>query len=222
MDLAKYISFLHTSSIRLARADTLKDPYEGLYNEPTIEAMRNITPGTPRPYDEARRFAIRVEEDKQSTFVNCWHWSDEESAAMWDLYSNNDYCISVVSDGPELMRQLPSHVAFTFVKYIDWDTECFEPAAMSQSPYFHKRKEYAHEKEVRVIYMQPLHEQLGGPKLDQKEMGLLLPVEIQSLIKEVVLAPKTPAWVADMVAALTREFNFELDIRTSTLLDPPR
>lgn len=222
MDLAKYISFLHTRSIRLTRADKFQDPYEGLFNDCTIEAMRNITPNLPQSLDKTRDFTRRLEEDKQSTFINCWHWNDKESAAMWKLYSNNDYCISIVSDGFELVRQLPGYVAFTFVKYIDWDRDCFEAPGMSQAPYFHKRKEFAHENEVRVIYMQPLHEQRGGPKLDRKEEGLLIPVNIGTLVKEVVLAPQTPGWVSEMITETTRKFDCEVPIRTSSLLDTPR
>ncbi|WNZ54067.1 DUF2971 domain-containing protein (plasmid) [Microbulbifer sp. MKSA007] len=141
---------------------------------------------------------------------------------MWKLYSNNDYCIAIVSDVFELLRQLPSYVAFTFVNYIVWDKDCFKAPNMSQSPFFHKRAEFAHEQEVRVIYMQPMHEQLGGPKLDQKDQGLLLPVEISDLIKEVVLAPNTPDWVAQMVVETTRKFGYAAPIRTSSLLSSPR
>lgn len=222
MDLAKYISFLHTSSIRLTRADKFEDPYEGLFNDCTIDVMRGLTKNFPQSLKKMREFACQLEDDKKQTFINCWHWNDKESAAMWKLYSSNDYCISIVSDGFELVRQLPVYVAFTFVRYIDWDRDCFEAPGMSQAPYFHKRKEFAHENEVRVIYMQPLHEQRGGPKLDRKEEGLLIPIKIRPLVKEVVLAPQTPGWVAEMVTETTRKFDYEVPIRTSSLLDTPR
>lgn len=222
MDLAKYLSFLHQKSLRLARADTFEDPYEGLFNDPTIEAITHITPHAPRPLDDAQNFTRRVEEDRLSTYVNCWHWNDKESAAMWKLYSNNDYCIAIVSDLRTLLPLLPKHVAFTFVNYIDWDKECFIEPHMSQAPYFHKRQEFAHANEVRIIYMQPLHEQRGGPKLGQQEKGFLLPVDISIIVKEVVLAPQTPDWMSAMIKETTQRYGYNFPITTSQLLTSPR
>ena len=221
MDLAKYLSFLQTSSIRLSRADKFEDPYEGLYNGPTIQAMANMVP-TPGTYDHAHSFARQLEEDRQSTYINCWHWNDRESAAMWKLYSNNDYCVAISSDVGKLLDQLPRFVAFTFVNYVDWDHDRFQAGNMSQSPFFHKRKEFVHENEVRVVYMQPLHGQRGGPELEPNETGFLLPVTVSELISEVVLAPSTPKWVAEMVIEATRRFGCDIPVRTSTLLASPR
>ncbi|WNZ54066.1 hypothetical protein QT397_02130 (plasmid) [Microbulbifer sp. MKSA007] len=76
MDLAKYISLLQTKSIRLTRADLFEDPYEGLYNEPTIEANANIAPPSLRSIELARDFSRKLEGDKKSTFINCWHWNN--------------------------------------------------------------------------------------------------------------------------------------------------
>ena len=135
MDLAKYLSFLKTKSIRLSRADTFEDPYEGLINNPTVQVMQNVVPGKQQPFELARNFADQLEEDRKSTFVNCWHWSESESAAMWKLYSNNDYCVAIVSNIPRLLRQLPEYVAFSCVRYIDWEAECFLRPELSQAPY---------------------------------------------------------------------------------------
>ena len=222
MDISKYLSLLHQQGLWLARADTFEDPYEGLYNDPTIDALRHITPQSPRSLDEAQRFSLKVEEDRLSTFVSCWHWSKNESAAMWKLRSNNDYCIAVVSDISSLIRLLPGHVAFTFVNYIDWESDVFVGPNHSQSPYFHKRNEFSHENEVRVIYMQPLHQQKGGPDASPNDKGIVLPMDLSRLVKKVVLAPQTPAWVTDMVKETTEKYGHNFPISVSRLLDSPR
>ena len=222
MDLSKYLSLLHQRGLWLARADTFEDPYEGLINDPTIDALRHITPHSPRSFEETMNFALRVEEDRLSTFVNCWHWNKKESAAMWKLYSNNDYCIAVVSDISRLLPLLPDYVAFTFVNYIDWDHDCFAASNNSKAPYFHKRNEFSHENEVRIIYMEPLHQQKGGPETSEKEKGILLQVDLGSLVKEVVLAPQTPTWVTDTIKETTRMYGHKFSINVSSLLDSPR
>ena len=141
---------------------------------------------------------------------------------MWKLYSSNDYCIAVVSDILSLLPMLPEYVAFTFVKYIDWDRDLFEVPNHSQAPFFHKRKEFSHENEVRIIYMQPLHQQKGGPETPQEDKGILLPVDLSDLVKEVVLARQIPAWVTDMIKETTRKYGQNFPISVSRLLDSPR
>ena len=108
-----------------------------------------------------RDMAGRLEEDRASTFMNCWHCSATESLAMWRLYAQNDYCIAIRSTFNTLRSTLPNWTAITFVEYVDWETQEFSDCRQSQCMFRSKRLEFAHEREVRAVYMSALHK--GGP-----------------------------------------------------------
>src|SRR5207237_10495835 len=65
------------------RGDLVRDPYEGMPSDEVAAEFPEDLPFKVR--DGARSFTpIR-----NRVFVNCWHMSPHESAAMWSLYSAN-------------------------------------------------------------------------------------------------------------------------------------
>ncbi len=222
MDLAKYLELLRSGSLWLTRCDRFEDPCEGRYNKPTVEAMvADFSHITPDKGQGMRQMSKRCEEDRESTYINCWHCSSYESLAMWRLYAQNYYCIAIQSTFDKLRSALPDWTAITFVQYVDWEKQAFSDCQLSQCLFRSKRLEFVHEREVRAIYMSALHRPKGGPVVAEHPHGLPVEVPLPDLVDSVWLGPKTPEFVRLAVTATTEALGYDWAVTTSSLLDEP-
>ena len=92
--------------------------------------------------------------EQQSVFVNCWHELEHESDAVWRQYAQKEDGIAIVTTFGSLVESLgsfPEHEARSIrigrVQYVDYDTELVPE--FDGMPYFHKRKPFSHEQELR-------------------------------------------------------------------------
>lgn len=128
---------------------------------------------------------------RQLRAVWCWHDSETESAAMWSLYAKAG--IAVKTDVASLTAALPVSQNFliTRVRYVTRDPEnpswwfgwdrSNDPQLVLR-PFLVKSAEYKHEHEVRVTaFCQP-----------RTPGWLIKDVDVQKLIKEVVVSPSVP------------------------------
>ena len=81
MDMNRLLSLLRTSRLHLSRLDHLGDPWEGTWPQPVLDAYRS------RATISKVEFLLDTDQLQKKTFVNCWHISPHESAALWALYS---------------------------------------------------------------------------------------------------------------------------------------
>jgi hypothetical protein len=134
MDIAKLLSLLLDRSLHFARADTLGDPFEGSvpqlnvdvrayiianrHTDPQLVGWRDI------PDDDLKgMFAAQAEANKRIPtlcYISCWHMNEDESAAMWRLYSQFDEAICIQSTFKRFQEGLPSFVHAGEVNYIDY------------------------------------------------------------------------------------------------------
>jgi len=78
IDLAKLIDLLQIGSLYFTRADKLDDPYEGLMPDEYVESVKHGLSNLGSLHRQIRMFAHY----RADFFVNCWHMSPRESAAM--------------------------------------------------------------------------------------------------------------------------------------------
>jgi hypothetical protein len=109
MGLTKFVWMLQRGAIFFARADKLGDPYEGHYTrssvlaeEEFVKLVHNPTDGRPPTETEAdnlrkqyKAHLDNVGKVKLEMFVSSWHMNEEESAAMWKLYTTLDESIVI-------------------------------------------------------------------------------------------------------------------------------
>jgi hypothetical protein len=157
--------------------------------------------------------------------MSCWHLSQVESAAMWDLYQREGRGVAVVTDWASLTESITSErVVFgSRVRYIDYDTTLIPEANMFDA-FLCKRESYAHEKEVPLITMTGIE----GPVNDDGT-GRLVPegpvvpvdVDLSAMIKEVRVAPDAPNWIHAVVQDVTRRYGFGFPVSQSDLARDP-
>ncbi len=151
MSVEAYLDLLRTSELHFTRASEMEDPWEGGYGRGNEEDR-------PRRYGDNYASMVRMgvfeilsSLARRWTYLNCWHASEYESAAMWDLYSGGKG-VAVRSTWGQFTAALhgPATVLGAQVTYSDYDIEWI-PEGNVLLPLTHKRQSFAHEREVRLL-----------------------------------------------------------------------
>lgn len=226
MDLSKYLSLLESAALFFSRADLLGDPYEGATSHANRSMRSGVDPeGVPQSVLDSLSPHMRFE--REWTFINCWHMNEHESDAMWRLYARTTDAVAIQSTYERLHRVLPCGVYLGVVEYIDYNTE-WMPESNLLYRFTHKRRSFAHERELRVLVQDlPRKSDPGGSAASvfnyasNKEAGRIVPVKLMDLIEKVYIAPTAPRWFRDVVKAITARYEIDVPIEQSALDQSP-
>jgi len=217
MSLPKLLSLLQTSTLYLARVDTLDDPYEGtlplgniIFQKRLVEEYAradNLTPVQAAELNASFGATLR------STFyINCWHGGRAESAAMWKQYGSSDGAVAVQSTYRRLVRAIADTAYMDevqvgpvyacevqYVDYSDSDT-LVNLGGNAMGPYVYKREELAHEREIRLFgfTFEGWHWKREGTGR-YMPLGITVEVDLDELIEEIVVRPTARAWEVEVI-----------------------
>jgi len=214
IDLERFISLLHTRSLFLCRLDAFRDPWEGSWPRPLVEAVRaNWTDG------QGDHFLEMSHKLRVANYVSCWHASQSESAALWDLYSGKSG-VAIQSTVGALQSSISDEKNYYIgtVKYIDFDTEPV-PELNLLVPPFLKRKSFEHEREIRVLHWQvPTNSNGVQPAIAAENHSLVIDPNV--LIDKLYIAPSSPSWLTQALQDLCKRFGLSASVTRSSLYDP--
>ena len=95
-------------------------------------------------------------------------------------------------------------------------------------PFLYKRESFEHEHEVRAIAMVfPLKdsEDGQGQVLDESQeicnSGEYFEVDLSLLIQEVVVSPRTPDWLLELIRSVVIRYDLQVPVVRSGLADGP-
>jgi hypothetical protein len=248
MTFIKFMSLLDRSALYFARVDRLGDPFEGSYGrrnltgdllpEEMIPVFKSMVPGsksvglhTSTPAERRSSFVFA----QRTTYANCWHMNDHESAAMWSVYSRSGEGIAIQSTYQRLRDcfNSPDHnqsVTIGVVKYIDYEVDAV-PETSSLFRYLYKRKSFEHEHELRALSIGSIPKPVEGRGINSltvpTEPGKYIDISLPTLIESVHVSPKSPDWVTDLVRstvvqmAMRYEFDRGVPVINSRLDDQP-
>ncbi len=98
MTIDKFLHLLTSSSLWFSRCDYFEDGWEGRYSDATYQTFLKSFIG---PEDKIREMWTwhqdRNHEIRNCLFINCWHISEEESAALWQIYSTYGKSVAIKS-----------------------------------------------------------------------------------------------------------------------------
>lgn len=240
MDLPKFLSILNESSLFFPSVATLaqSDPYEG---EPAFAKIRAAA--TDRGGDLANLYKA-AQVFKHLNFFNCWHLNDSESDAMWKIYMRGDEGIAIqttVERLKECFRNAEDTVYMGNVKYVDkqeFDAQTSEIMQNELSVYMFKRSAFRHENEVRVgTYRDDVRREFFDDQgnlsnsatnsglekilLRPERTGVLVKVELATLVEKIVVSPLSPVWFKDLVFAATAKWGCRFNIEQSEMAQLP-
>ena len=276
MDFPKYLSMLDRRALYFSNVEALArtDPHEGMLAQPNFrhrdwQDIRDLTHeewqelGMGELDDAAREiqfwrskssreyWARRRFYDRRAFFVNCWHVSEYESAAMWPAYADPKQGIAVTADYSLLVDALTpanERILAAKVRYVDFVTEPVGPRILPTN----KRLSFSYEKELRLIYWDPkIREAVnhichrlaismfpgGSQSVRTEEIdwelvedevarvaytpGRYVPVDIEALVSEVRVSPMAEDWFVDLVRSVSKRYSVNADITRSDLLSSP-
>ncbi len=199
MSFTKFVALLNSRSMYFCRADRFDDPFEGSFPREILDRLKTAmwTGSSMGDLTQADAFS-RL---RQQAFINCWHMSEHESAAMWKLYGPTGDTIAIRTRAIDLLQSISlKHSLFMGqCYYIDFDSgKGFPPLPSFIEPLFFKRKSFEHEKEVRIVAYVP-EWRTSGMLSPPNEFGWNVRVDIGRLIREVIVAPFAPRWFLELL-----------------------
>ncbi len=215
LSLEAFLWMLSESRLRLSFPSGFTDPFEGQYPRLTAEGIRAWT-GTHA--DHNRRM---VAGDLLPDFaVLCFHRQREENELMWRAYGSEVGVAfrTTVRRVKTVMSGLVQHgeIELGDVKYVDY--EHYEMDWVSHgNKVMHKRREYRAERECRVI-ISPAS--IVADAVRPEFNGLSVPVDLNGLISEVVVAPRLN-WLVGSIADLCALKGLRATVRESRVSQVP-
>ena len=247
MDFGKFISILSTKSLYFTNATELADPFEGYLPPAHMGALLSIPQGQ---LDELKRARSGLSErggEKSSSEmktgdesissmggshfmdrykrviadfgVQCWHINEDESYAMWKIYTNSGQGIAIESTVGRLKESLRSsshNVTVKPIRYVNFENASIDKNVPLDILYV-KRSVFAYEQELRAMV----------PGLKGKK-GVLIPCDLDCLIKKIHISPSAPDYLAKEVEVIcegigdNKMFNLGKPIESSKMFDPPK
>lgn len=233
MDFAKFVALLKNQALYFSRADKFEDPFEGAkgiienknkwnedyyryFVEAIITAPGNETTDPDSIAANAKRLLEQInslgEQHRKTTYINCWHESKYESEAMWKLYSANNHCsVAIKTTYLNLYNALGKEPSISIgaVNYVD-----FKDVTLGvNSGFWHKRKSFEHEKEVRAV--------VHNIKNESDNYGRYIPVDINVLIDTIYISPYAQEWFTNLVVDIMSKYDIEKPVKQSEMTFTP-
>ena len=224
MNLKRFEYLLKTESLYFARADMFEDDFEGSLTQPAYTGFL-INCDVDVQYEDgtvgkmSEWISNDVKAFRTQTYINCWHMNERESDAMWKLYASSKKSIAIKTTYKCLAESLPNDAHLGMVRYIDYNKNHF-PFNSLILQFFHKRKEFEHDKEVRAVITKgpPMTRKIKKPTGND---GLPIKVDVFKLIKKIVVAPKSSDEIYSEIQTLLKNHGFKLRVDRSSLEEKP-
>lgn len=242
INLEKFESSIKRNALFFCRADRFPDPFEG--SIPKEEADFRINDqerifryyGNPFNRIDAEKNVKALSEMhkncKKASVVNCWHINDNESDGMWQLYLKSREGVAIKSSVDRIIKAFKNtneDIYLSKVRYIDyenaiWYHEKEYPCRKYNflTPIVHKRIEFSHETELRLLCKLLDAENDEQYWLKQEfEKGLFISVDLEILIEEIVLSPTSDSYVENKVNEIMEKYGLNKVIKKSKLSSEP-
>lgn len=218
LDFPKFVSLLKDKALFMTRADKFEDGFEGAvcelknkqqYDEALSEYYSSIVEGTLSVVHLVEDSHTANELIRKNSFISCWYESPHESMAMWRLYaaSNEPKGIAIKSNVGSLRKSIGHDVEIGRIQYIDYSKTWLNP----NEALWRKRLSFEYEHEVRIRITPK-----GGLSKTPPE-NMMLPVDLNNLIKAVYVSPMADNWFKDVVSDVMMKYDIEKDVFHSQL-----
>lgn len=227
LDLAELVVLLSDKQLHFARADVFSDRHEGSITNSMMEALKRQLADRAKTFKSISGFRRLM---KESVFISCW-CEEPESEAMWKLYCGDNYgvAITVVYQDIEVSFVNRNGLDIAPVQYLDYQVQGF-PQDNLLYPFFHKRRAFTHESEVRIVKWcsdqipvgiivtghPPTEEEIRahqdelkrGEKLKiERGRSISLEFDVETLVRTIVVHPYAPEWYFRVIKLVVEKFT---------------
>jgi len=227
MPFAKFISLLAYRALWFSKLNILQDEYEGRIPAVVRSQMHEHnqrykeTFSTPEFQRQIDAWPTKNEEDGRELLVlTCWFAGESESQRMWEEYGGSNEAVAVKSTVDRLASYIfvpsdetASHLGM--VSYVDHASleMSISEANQAMERAFLKGANFCHEQEIRLVTMNVkttscaspdgipyTEEQVSGALMNNFEnAGLYIGVDLDRLIKEIVVCPTADEWFERLI-----------------------
>jgi hypothetical protein len=232
IDLPRLVAMLDERALFFARLDTLADRFEGSFPARAEDDSALGAIGLSPDNREAIRQHLSLHRQALSNFrpralINCWHISEHESMAMWEIYARSGSGIAIRSTPGRLRASLdrpyvddaktmgkpggpdaPMYVGA--VRYLDYDKDVVLPAT-ALDYITCKRKSYEHERELRAVVL----------SVTPVETGQNVECDIGLLTTEIRVSPLASQWFTASVQSVVTKYGLDRTVAQSDLKRDP-
>ena len=227
MSFAKFCSLLDRKALFFSLVGAMEDGYEGFIYPPILREQGDRLQQAEHLGHDLLRKMVR------SALISCWTESDYESSLMWEAYAGAEG-VAVRTTFQNLQESIRAVaeplVTFGQVEYVDYRRK--EVPRLGWAPLFHKRMEYRGEGEVRAVLPGPpfqewdthLYTEAPDIRLDPdvaEQRGRYVPVNLEILVKEVMLPPHAAPWFAQVVESVVHRSPVRPRVTRSAIESPP-
>jgi len=223
VDLRRFMSMLETKSLWFSSIAILAqdDQWEAVFHR-RLREMWEAESGQ-CDLERTRQYVF------ERAFVNCWHMNQQESDAMWKLYSHGGSNVVIHSTFGRLRETLgscaePIHVGK--VEYINHARHDYKKKMLDAAPHatvlnitpvlLWKRRSYAHERELRAFYY------TESPARGPETPGMPMFVDLKLLFGEVRVSPRSPEWFRELIEQIMTRYGYgDVPVKRSSLDDDP-
>ena len=218
MDLARFISLIDSGELHFTQAALMKDKWEGTYGA--------------KAEDEAGFIKwVRENPLSPSMYLSCWHLSEYQSAAMWEIYQRDNRGVAVKTTWGDLKGSLLGGISITGgrVHYVDY-AELDMNDTNALAPFVYKRLSFEHENEVRLAHWSSTPVTIDpsanigaeeGRIAHDAGSGVRVGVDLDKAVKEVFIAPDAEPWVRPLIERLTQKYSLKAPVIQSDLYTGP-
>ncbi|MBN8675966.1 MAG: DUF2971 domain-containing protein [Chitinophagales bacterium] len=242
INLKKFKSLLKEKSFFFCRADKFADPFEGSIPKKEAEhrleeAKRNAS--HPTTFELEKRAQLSIEpikilhrNIKRSFIINCWHINMNESDAMWKLYLKTNKGVAIQSTTNRLSKVINNateEIIISKVRYLNYDTDIwFDPVEYPHknynlfTPLIHKRKEFQHETELRLLHR--IEEAIDEDTYWDKQPNLIgksIKLDISQLIEKIYLPPTADSSFENHLKGIISKYGYNFELCRSKLSFEP-
>ncbi|QDV24376.1 hypothetical protein [Aureliella helgolandensis] len=226
MTIDKFLHLLTSSSLWFSRCDYFEDGWEGRYSKATFQTfLKSFKGPEEKIHDLWTSYQNRINELRNCLYISCWHISEEESAALWQIHSAYGKSVAIKSTLHRLrdaVADVDPPIYYGRVKYLDYDTETM-PMQNLFTPFMRKRRCFVFENELRMLHWNPELMDLGNDSSETEfPSGSSISVKLEPLIETLYVSPHADSYMRDTIALLIDRFGLsKLEVVQSNLFAAP-
>ena len=227
IDFTQFVSILENEELWFSAVAEFFDPFEGALPRDSVRELADgLNDGLQNPESIVSRLYDTL---RYTTYANCWHQRNQETAAMWNLYQDKGKEVAIRTTVENLQSALPerSNMTSGLVDYEEYN-DISEFSVNRASPFFHKRPSFDHESEYRVVISE--FEVADGARIDSQYVekidektprGRAVEIDLDDLIQEVVVSPVAGGWVKSLIEDVVTTYGLDVSVRGSDIGHDP-
>lgn len=234
MDFTKFLCLLENQSLYFPNIYSFEDALEGAHNalgrDDHYDINNNgeiVITGTPtdeRHIENSQKYKDYLnsvlKEMADGFGILCWCISDVESHAMWKIFLSTAEGVAIKTDLDGIISSFPQgNFLAGKVEYIDRKITKISTENLLNS-FFTKESHFIHENEFRIITYNLKRQgegHFGNSNISKNDVGIDIPVNVSSLIKEIVVSPFAPKWFYHLVLQIKERYDLSVPVRWSEI-----